>query len=120
MTVGELKEYLSGCDDSHQVLIPVVTRGQMCLTNTVGIAMVTHGFDWDSKRVFLHPDKNIADVTKEEVSQIVKSVQLGHSWHSMQMVDKIRESIVVDCPHCGAVLDEKEKKRRDLRKRSGR
>lgn len=91
MKVNELITTLSLLPGDKDVMIPVVTRGHIGASASVGIECVMQGFDWDSSRVFLHAEADLTDVTPEEVSAIIKSLQQGQSIHGMKIAKRMVE-----------------------------
>lgn len=91
MKVNELITTLSLLPGDKVVVIPVVTRGHLGASASVGIECVMQGFDWDSGRVFLHPVEDLTDVSPEEVTAIVKSLQQGQSIHGMKIAKRMVE-----------------------------
>lgn len=103
MKVSELIEALSNMNPDHEVVVPVVTRGHV--GRSASVKMVFAGFDWDSGNVFLRTETQLTDLDPESVSAIIKSIQNSQSWHSMEMVRKLKAKIHTSCPHCQFVLD---------------
>lgn len=48
------------------------------------------GIDWDSGRVLLTLDRQVTDLTEEQVAAILESVRKGQSWHSYQQYKELR------------------------------
>lgn len=103
MKVSELIEALSKMNPDHEVVVPVVTRGHVGRSASIKTAFA--GFDWDSGNVFLRTDVQLTELDPESVSAIIKSIQSSQSWHSMEMVRKLKAQIHTYCPHCQFVLD---------------
>lgn len=65
MTVKELIERLERVQDPErtQVMIPIVPATPSGLRDTpcVGVIALRMGIDWDSHKLFLHPEKRLTD-----------------------------------------------------------
>lgn len=108
MKLKELKDYLdtlSERDLQRELVIPVVSPGTIGPSASLPIAEIFLGFDWNQGVAFLHTEKEVTQITPEQVSAIYESVSKGQSWHHMEKIKELKARTYSHCPNCAYVLD---------------
>lgn len=71
MKVKDLKEVLAGISDDLEVYILDTKFGGIGPSPSVKVRGVSEGFDWDSGKVLIHPEKNMTSVDKETIKSMI-------------------------------------------------
>ncbi len=64
--------------------VEVYAPGTVGGSPTVPVIGLALGFDWDSGKLIIRPEKQLTQLTPDQVESIVKSVREGNSWHAYE------------------------------------
>lgn len=64
------------------VVIRKCNPGGLTAHQTVNVAAVEGGIDWESRKIILVPEFPLAELTTEDVDALRKSAKEGQSWHA--------------------------------------
>jgi hypothetical protein len=77
-----------------QVVIPVYRVGAVGGTPSVGIKIVTSGFDWDNGRIFIRPETELREIDRDEIKTMQdKYEELGWKHYEISGLKKENEKL---------------------------
>jgi hypothetical protein len=81
----------TGAHKNENVLcVRIHKPGNVGGTACVPIKAMYNGIDWDSAKVLIELEREVTDLTPEQVAEMSKSAQAGQSWHSYQQYKAFR------------------------------